>query len=244
MSNSAQLELREWDSEFFGLRIARLHATRLKPGIVKQTLAWCTEHQVRCLYFLADSDDPITTLLAQQHGFHLVDVRMTLERSCEHPPPQRQLPAGVVIREAIDADNPALRAIAHVSHRDTRFYFDGRFGIAKCDELYEVWIEKSCNGFADCVYAATINGEIAGYITCSEDAQQQGQIGLVGVAEFARGRGLGPALVEQAIRWSAGRGLPRITVVTQGRNLAAQRTYQRCGFLTHQVQLWYHRWFE
>jgi len=32
-------------------------------------------------------------------------------------------------------------------------------------------------------------------------------------------------------------------VVTQGRNLAAQRLYQRNGFVTASLQLWYHRWF-
>ena len=28
-----------------------------------------------------------------------------------------------------------------------------------------------------------------------------------------------------------------------GRNLAAQRLYQRSGFVTASLQLWYHRWF-
>ena len=32
-------------------------------------------------------------------------------------------------------------------------------------------------------------------------------------------------------------------VVTQGRNIAGQRLYQRCGFLTRSVELWYHKWY-
>jgi hypothetical protein len=35
-----------------------------------------------------------------------------------------------------------------------------------------------------------------------------------------------------------------VKTVTQGRNIPAQRTYQRCGFQTAAVQLWYHRWFD
>jgi hypothetical protein len=31
--------------------------------------------------------------------------------------------------------------------------------------------------------------------------------------------------------------------VTQGRNLAAQRLYQRTGFLIRDLQLWYHKWY-
>jgi ribosomal protein S18 acetylase RimI-like enzyme len=32
------------------------------------------------------------------------------------------------------------------------------------------------------------------------------------------------------------------TVVTQGRNIASQRLYQKHGFVTQSIQLWYHRW--
>jgi hypothetical protein len=32
-------------------------------------------------------------------------------------------------------------------------------------------------------------------------------------------------------------------VVTQGNNLAAQRLYQTCGFLSRDLQLWYHKWY-
>jgi ribosomal protein S18 acetylase RimI-like enzyme len=35
-----------------------------------------------------------------------------------------------------------------------------------------------------------------------------------------------------------------VSVVTQGRNVAAQRLYQRAGFVTASTQLWYHRWLD
>ena len=44
-----------------------------------------------------------------------------------------------------------------------------------------------------------------------------------------------------ALRRSSAR---RITVVTQGRNARAQRLYQRAGFVTESVRLWFHRWFD
>jgi hypothetical protein len=31
-------------------------------------------------------------------------------------------------------------------------------------------------------------------------------------------------------------------VVTQARNVPAQRLYQKCGFITRSVELWFHRW--
>jgi ribosomal protein S18 acetylase RimI-like enzyme len=39
-------------------------------------------------------------------------------------------------------------------------------------------------------------------------------------------------------------GVQRVSVVTQGRNVAAQKLYQSCGFTTCSVQLWYHWWLE
>jgi ribosomal protein S18 acetylase RimI-like enzyme len=136
-----------------------------------------------------------------------------------------------------------LREIAGVSHTDSRFYHDSGFPRQRCDELYRTWIEKSCNGYADIVLVAEVEDTAVGYISCHLLDGGGGQIGLVGVDAQMQGHGLGRALICSALTWFAGQGATRVTVVTQGRNLAAQRLYARSGFVPKSVQLWYHRWF-
>ncbi len=82
-----------------------------------------------------------------------------------------------------------------------------------------------------------------GYVTGKIAGQGVGQIGLLAVGERARGRGLGQALLGSAGRWFLAQGVEEVRVVTQGRNLVAQRLYQRVGFRTASLQLWYHKWF-
>jgi dTDP-4-amino-4,6-dideoxy-D-galactose acyltransferase len=89
-----------------------------------------------------------------------------------------------------------------------------------------------------------MEGKPAGYITCQLVNEQTGQIGLLGVDVTAQGRGGGRRLVTMALDWFAAKGVTRVIVVTQGRNIRAQRLYQKCGFMTASLQLWYHRWFE
>jgi ribosomal protein S18 acetylase RimI-like enzyme len=69
-----------------------------------------------------------------------------------------------------------------------------------------------------------------------------GNIGLFAVAEAERGRGHGSRLLDAALAWFATYDLERVNVVTQGRNAAAQRIYQRAGFLTVDTRHWYHFW--
>jgi dTDP-4-amino-4,6-dideoxy-D-galactose acyltransferase len=244
MMEPPPLTLCPWDTEFFGMPIARLNASRLMPDWIQPVREWCGARRVRCLYFLADASDRQTVQLAERHGFHLADVRLTFERPCDEAAATEKPPGGADIRPAQADDVPALQAIARVSHRDSRFYFDGRFPVERCDALYATWIARSCQGFADQVFVGQCGGQVAGYTTVKQAAPDTAEIGLVGVAAAAQGRGLGPALVRAAVDWSAARGLARIVVVTQGRNRAAQRLYQRCGFLTHLLQLWYHCWFD
>ena len=49
--------------------------------------------------------------------------------------------------------------------------------------------------------------------------------------------------VRAAQRWFADHDAAVVTVVSQGGNRAAQRTYERCGFLNDDTALWFHRWF-
>ncbi|HEV2348381.1 MAG TPA: GNAT family N-acetyltransferase [Terriglobia bacterium] len=230
-----------WDSKFFGRRIARVKGNLLTDTDMVNIRIWCEENRIECLYFLAASADAKTSRLAESNNFRLVDVRVTLD--CPVPAKHAPGDARSSVRGALQRDIPTLQRIARVSHRDSRFYYDGNFPNSLCDSLFEVWIERSCRGWAENVLVAEDEGEPAGYISCHLPAPATGKIGLFGVSEKARGKGLGKDLVSEALRWFANQGVESVKVVTQGRNVRAQRLYERCGFVTRSVELWFHRWF-
>jgi dTDP-4-amino-4,6-dideoxy-D-galactose acyltransferase len=234
----SQCQFLEWDSAFFGFRIGRLQPDSLTPEVVADALSWCRREKIRCLYFLARPDSPETTALAESHGFRLVDIRLTLRRK-----PDRAHGPYNFVRPCREADLPTLRRIAAASHRDSRFYYDAGFPAALCDALYKTWIERSCNGYAEAVFVADYRDQPSGYISCHVNGSV-GSIGLIAVAENARGRGLGSQLVAAALAYFSQTRCSEVSVVTQGRNCAAQSLYQTTGFRTASVRLWYHRWFE
>ncbi|MBI5365227.1 MAG: GNAT family N-acetyltransferase [Planctomycetes bacterium] len=232
----------EWDTQFFGARIASLSApaTGLDDAALRAADDWCRAERVDCLYLRSDADDVTTLRAAGELGFRFVDVRITLD--CELaklPTPS----AHETIRSARAEDVPALRAMAAYNHANTRFYADGRFARARCDELYATWIEKSVNGWAERVLVPDEGAGALGYLSIHLRPEHTAEIGLVGLAREAQGRGLGKQLVESAIAWMRAKGCARATVVTQGRNIAAQRLYQAAGFRTCAMELWHHRWF-
>lgn len=231
-------EFLDWDSRFFGLRIARLAESLLTPESVACALSWCLSNQIDCLYFLADSGSAETVRLAEDNAFRLVDIRLTLENSM-----RAAAASSPAVRPFQPMDAAPLRAIARVSHRDSRFYYDARFSSRRCDDFYETWIERSFDGWADAVLVAEWQGSPAGYISCHL-SPEAGSIGLFAVAREYRQKGLGHQLVAAALEYFRQKGLNRATVVTQGRNVASQRVYQHAGFVTRSVQLWYHLWLK
>lgn len=240
MTSSELCEYLDWDTAFFGRRIAQAIPQVLTPETVHLLLTWCEAHRIECLYFLASSQDQTTIGLAQKHEFDFVDIRMLLQRALSLD--LVQAPISEAIRPCKQEDIQSLRAIARVSYHDSRFYHDSHFPRTQCDALYETWIEKSCQGYADSVWVAEEHGRAIGFITCHL-ADVTGTIGLTGVSASAQGSGIGGQLVSQALRWFVEHGVSTVQTVTQGRNVKAQRLYQRCGFLTASVTLWYHRWF-
>jgi dTDP-4-amino-4,6-dideoxy-D-galactose acyltransferase len=227
-----------WDSEFFGVRIGSVLPHRLDGATVAAIRAFREEERIDCLYFLADLGDGATIRMAEDLGFRMVDVRITLER--RGPGPRTESAGDVLIRPAEERDLPILTSLARENHVDTRFYYDGRFPRERCDALYAAWIENGVRGQADRVLVPEIDGRAAGYITCHREGPPR--IGLLGVGPAAQGRGIGGRLIRAALAWFAGEGIERVSVVTQGRNVRAQRAYQREGFQTSAVEVWYHGW--
>lgn len=234
----------EWDSTFFARRIARVTAHRLTEAEAEAAVAWCAAEHVDCLYVLADSDDATTVRALERRGFAFVDVRLTLTRIATGPAPPV---AG--IRPARADDTGVLQEIARNNHSDSRFYYDGHFPRERCDALYATWLARSVEGYADAVLVAEHEGAVVGYITCllgpsGAATKRSGSIGLLGIAKSAAGLGLGGALIDAALAWFEAHGITEVEVVTQGRNVRAQRAYQRHGFVSKAMQLWFHRWFE
>jgi len=232
-----------WDSTFFGFPVARVGGGRMDAGIGRAVQAWCTRERVRFLYFLAD-DDIATWSAAADGGYRLVDVRveLVLDRSWPRLPVATP-PEGVTLREATDGDLGALLPIAASVHTDSRFFADPGVPRDKGPELFRLWLRRSVeHAIADVVFVAEVAGRPAAYIT-ARLADGVGSIGLVGVGEGARGRGIGLAMVHHTLRWFTVHDARVVSVVTQGRNIMAQRVYQRCGFLTASLRFWYHRWF-
>lgn len=240
----ATCEILEWDSRFFGRAIARLYGKLISASDLKDAFTWCQQHQIACLVYLAEIDEIDARRELEDAGFHLQDIRVTLQHDQPGPlaPPEGSRTS---IRSATLADLPALEAIAAHSYQQTRFYNDPKFGADQASALYRTWIRNSVNGYADLVLTAEWDGIPAGYITCHMDSQQLiGRIGLVGVSEPARGIGTGTKLVNHALKWFQSQNAAAVQVVTQAANLSAIRLYQHTGFFIQDVSLWYHRWFE
>lgn len=236
---NAPCKLLNWDSEFFGARIAQVEGGRLNDATINRVLQWSRDQQIACLYLLCASDDDESVRVAEQNQFHLVDIRVELSWRVQ----KIDNDSAGAARLFQQSDLPELQRIAADSYELSRFYFDRRFDRTQCSALYREWITKSCDGYANAVFVSRNRDSVGGFITCHLDSPERGRIGLVGVSEDARGAGTGRALVETAQRYFFDKGASDVFVVTQGRNIAAQRLYQANGFRTHSVRLWYHRWF-
>jgi dTDP-4-amino-4,6-dideoxy-D-galactose acyltransferase len=168
----------------------------------------------------------------------LVDIRITFEKLLDRIPAE----SGDNVRLVRPSDLDALVGIAGSSFRDSRFHNDSRFSKSRCDDMFAAWIENACNGYADIVLVAEDAGRPAGFVTCHYGQDQTGSIGLVAVDAAHQGRKLGSQLVRAALRTFREHCMDVTTVATQGRNIRAQNLYQRCGFVSRSVELWYHRW--
>jgi dTDP-4-amino-4,6-dideoxy-D-galactose acyltransferase len=234
-----------WDSQFFGLRVARLtvDAGGLQVDALTAALAELHTWRADLVYALLESTDIAGIAAAEAAGMRLVDIRVTLECALAPQNVSSPLPAGFQLETFTLRQLPALRNLAARSFSDTRFYRDTRFPRERADALYATWIERSCTSSDETVLVCEHGDGLGGFITYkANQATGTAQIGLIAVDAAAQGLGIGTALVRAAQAQCAEAALTRLSVVTQGSNLAAQRLYQRCGFLSSSLQLWFHHW--
>jgi dTDP-4-amino-4,6-dideoxy-D-galactose acyltransferase len=240
MKHSVPCEILKWDTDFFSIATAKVTSSELTRESAREVLDWCRDQQIKALYFLCGGSDVVSQQAAETAGFQRVDGRLTLEHDLEGLSSLRdaERPAHR-IRAWQPVDLEALKSLAAASHHDTRFYSDPFYSRTECDRFYSTWIERSCGGYDDRVWVSEDASGVTGYVT-GKLRDNVGAIGLIAVAERARGMGCGSALVRQALEWFRESGGRSGKVVTQSSNIIAQRLYQRNGFVIRRTDLWYH----
>jgi dTDP-4-amino-4,6-dideoxy-D-galactose acyltransferase len=225
----------EWDSSFFGFPIGKV-VEEIAPDQIEVATREADERALRCTYLLLDADDHALLDSAQRHGFLVRDVRVELERPVQgHPASLKGLRWG-----SLD-DLEQLASIARGRFLGTRFHADEGFPSERSAELYVMWLRR---GLAEeGGWRALVAEDDSGFVVCELDSGTGvGDVGLLGVAADAAGRGVGSALLAGAGAIFCEAALRRAHVVTQGRNVAAQRLYQTSGYRTSRTRIWLHRW--
>jgi ribosomal protein S18 acetylase RimI-like enzyme len=239
MAAAPDAAILDWDTEFFGFTVARVGAA--EPAALGAGDQWCRDRGVAVAYLHVDAGAPTPLFTAAEAaGFRMVDVRVTLGLDRAHFVADQA--AEPHVRPCRPDDLGALERIASSAHHDSRFYADLRFPRERCDALYATWVRRDCTDPARRALVGDRDGAAIGYVTYALDGATAA-IGLVGVDEAYRGRGVGRALVHAGLAAALGE-VEHVTVATQARNIGAQRLYQRAGMTTEQVGVWFHKWYE
>ena len=115
---------------------------------------------------------------------------------------------------------------------------------AKLEEGYAWFLGTQLERDDALVLVAEQGGAVVGYawatiepLSWKELREEAGFIQDVCVDEPARGAGIASALLEEAARWLAGRGVPRVMLWTAARNETARRLFTRLGFRETMVEM-------
>ena len=157
----------------------------------------------------------------------------------------------VLIRRARPDDREVLGRLG-ASLMRAHYAFDERRFLAPGDHAesgYAAFLETQLTSADSLVLVAdrTADGEpaaVIGYVYAGVEPlswkELRGPAGFIHdllVSDEARGLGIGERLLEAAVAWLTGRGVPRVMLWTASPNVGAQRLFQRHGFRPTMVEM-------
>jgi dTDP-4-amino-4,6-dideoxy-D-galactose acyltransferase len=235
----------DWDSSFFGFRVARINPKTLNATALKKIIEQLREHEVTLAYWSPDCSDTEAQAAGYSADGCLADKKITyvseLSKLLESP----VRGSGQAIEYEGDANNLELEELAIQSGIYSRFKIDPMFPDAKFRELYRTWMRKSISGeLADAVFVIPrTDGKIIGMVTVGH-TNGRGQIGLIAVAPGERGKGYGRILMGTAHKFLKSSRYEYSQVVTQMENVSACRLYEICGYQAEKCENVFHFWLQ
>jgi dTDP-4-amino-4,6-dideoxy-D-galactose acyltransferase len=235
-------KLLEWDSQFFGYKVAAIKADALDLPVLKNILVQLREKDFKLAYCYVAPEDKKSRESISQVSALLADEKITytIKISDEASFPVSEY----VVPYDLNFTSDKIVTLALDSGLYSRFKIDPDFQNNEFERLYTEWIKKSVNKLvSNEVLIYREDQDILGFITLAFK-NNAGSIGLIAVDENQRGKSIGKKLIGSALLYFKENKVTEVDVVTQKANKIACRFYETCGFKIKSIVNIYHLWIK
>ncbi|MEZ4874039.1 MAG: GNAT family N-acetyltransferase [Flavobacteriaceae bacterium] len=135
-----------------------------------------------------------------------------------------------------------LYPLAFESGHYSRFRLDPKFSEKDFKKLYMQWIDNSFEKLiAEDIFVYEASQKLLGFVSF-QLKKSKGVIGLIAVAEEARGMGVGAALMEAVEDYLVKHHINQLDIPTQAHNQTACNFYRKMGYHVKESTEIYHFW--
>lgn len=209
-----------------------VHPGHRRRGVGGALLAALADRVSGPLWVWAHGEHPAALRLAQRAGLVRRRELLQLRRGLADPIPLRVLPAGVVLRAFVPGKDEA--AVVRVNDRAFSWHPEQSRWNTRELQVREAqpWFDPT--GF---LLAADPAGRLLGFHWTKVHPDGLGEVYVLAVDPDAQGTGLGGALTVAGLAHLRGRAVAEVMLYVESDNAAAQRTYQKLGFVHHHTDV-------
>jgi dTDP-4-amino-4,6-dideoxy-D-galactose acyltransferase len=217
--------------------MAQVSAEGLSGQAMGEVLVEASQLGYELLQASCRVDDERTMCLLEDHGFRIAGTRLCMAKSLRLMGNQTT----IQLRRANKQDIPALLSQFSDIFKDSRFYQYPGFDAGRVSDMYSLWLEKGVLGQFDdeCLLLENATG-IQGF-ACLKYHGDHARIGLFGVLPSQRRQGHGLSLLAGLECSLLHKEIWAIKTATQAKNFAAIRLYEKAGFHTAAMEIYFVR---
>ena len=210
-------------------------------GVLKACIADAEGHGVRFLSVRLPEDGLAALHAVEAVGFRIIESFLTFSRKTAG---EVRFEGGsdLRIRLAQPIEMETVASIAYRAFQSFRLRVDPQIPEFRARHSRREWVRNGFKGRAEAIYVAEGKNRIVGFalLRSKGAVEKVGEIELIAVDPAFHGRGIGKALVAEAIRHYQGQ-TTEIQVGTQAKNLRAVGLYIRMGFSVIRSEFSFHR---
>ena len=228
----------EFDSTAFGEKVAHLYFPK---GSLQDQLrnfnGYLEQNQIKFVIGTSDFAQENIAFLEKER-FQFISTKVLYEFK---EVPAKEYTSSYIIKDSDFAfDRNAFKELIRQLGESSHYYKNLLLQSLKIHEkIYDQWFFNTFHGRAEKIFVAYHQNQPIGILSLIRKNENL-YIDLLGVAGHFQGKGIAQVLIKKALDYAKSMD-DNLFVYTQGENIAANRCYQKAGFILRDFELIYHK---